>query len=144
DVAGWIEDVKPLLDSARLMVAPLTYGAGIKGKVTQCLASGLPVVTTTIGAEGIDADRCMLIADDPRDLAEHVARAYTDDELWRRLSREGQAFIAENCSSRVAAHRISVLLGGTPSPAQGVGHGQPARIAPRSPREIDALKRGTR
>ncbi|HWX87480.1 MAG TPA: glycosyltransferase, partial [Solirubrobacteraceae bacterium] len=65
DVTGWIEDLKPLLDNARLMVAPLRYGAGLKGKVTQALAVGLPVVTTPIGAEGIeDPDECILIAED--------------------------------------------------------------------------------
>ena len=44
-----------MLDHARVMVAPLNWGAGLKGKVTQALAAGLPVVTTPIGAEGLDA-----------------------------------------------------------------------------------------
>ena len=66
-VAGWVPDLDPLLDRARAMVAPLTYGAGLKGKVTQALAAGLPVVTTPVGAEGLDAvdGEQMLIADQP-------------------------------------------------------------------------------
>jgi glycosyltransferase involved in cell wall biosynthesis len=54
-IAGWVHEIEPLLDGARAMMAPLTYGAGLKGKVTQALAGGLPVVTTPVGAEGLDA-----------------------------------------------------------------------------------------
>jgi O-antigen biosynthesis protein len=116
EVTGWIEDLKPLLDNARLMVAPLRYGAGLKGKVTQALAVGLPVVTTSIGAEGIeDPEECILIAEDDQALAAHVVRAYRDDELWRRLSRGGQAFIAEHCSTAVVTDRLSQLLEGARS-----------------------------
>ncbi len=112
EVTGWIEDLKPLLDSARLMVAPLCYGAGLKGKVTQALAVGLPVVTTPIGAEGVEGpDECILIGDDSQTLAEQVIRAYRDDALWRSLSSAGQAFIAEHCSSAVVIERLGSLLG---------------------------------
>jgi GT2 family glycosyltransferase/SAM-dependent methyltransferase len=114
DVAGWIEDLKPLLDHARLMVAPLRYGAGMKGKVTQALAIGLPVVTTSIGAEGLEGhdEECLLVSDDPQELAAHVIRAYRDDDLWRRLSRAGQELIAERCSTEVVSERLSQLLDG--------------------------------
>lgn len=113
DVTGWIEDLKPLLNHAKLMVAPLRYGAGLKGKVTQALAVGLPVVTTPIGAEGIDgANECILVAEDSQALAAHVIRAYRDDELWRRLSCAGQEFIAEHCSTAVVPGRLSELLKG--------------------------------
>ncbi len=71
DVAGWMENVEPLFGSALAMVAPLSYGAGLKGKVTQALAQGLPVVTTPIGAEGLDGgdERCLLIAESANQLA---------------------------------------------------------------------------
>ncbi len=114
DVAGWIEDLGPVLDHARLMVAPLRYGAGMKGKVTQALAIGLPVVTTSIGAEGLEGheEECLLVADDPQELAAHVIRAYRDDDLWRRLSRAGQELIAERCSTEVVSEQLSQLLDG--------------------------------
>ncbi len=112
DVAGWIEDLQPLLEGSRLMVAPLRYGAGMKGKITQALAAGLPVVTTSIGAEGLDGHdkECLLVADDPRGLATHTLRAWRDDELWRHLSRAGQELIAERCSTKVVSGRLSCLL----------------------------------
>ena len=113
DVAGWVEDLGPLLDQSRLMVAPLRYGAGLKGKITQALAVGLPVVTTPTGAEGFEDEvDCMLVAEESHELADHVIRAYRDDELWRRLSRAGQAFLAEHCSSLVVSERLSKLLEG--------------------------------
>jgi GT2 family glycosyltransferase/SAM-dependent methyltransferase/glycosyltransferase involved in cell wall biosynthesis len=118
DVAGWVEDLQPLLEQSRLMVAPLRYGAGLKGKVTQCLAVGLPVVTTSIGAEGLesDEDAVLLVAEDAKALADHAVRVYRDDELWRCLSRAGQESIAEHCSTEVVTRRLSELLGLVPSP----------------------------
>lgn len=112
DITGWVEDLQPLLDSARLMVAPLRYGAGMKGKITQSLSVGLPVVTTPIGAEGLENEdeECMLVAEDPQQLAAHVVKAYRDDELWRRLSRAGQELIIDRCSTEVVSKRLVQLL----------------------------------
>jgi glycosyltransferase involved in cell wall biosynthesis len=111
-VAGWVPDLDPLLDSARALVAPLSYGAGLKGKVTQALSVGLPVVTTSIGAEGLDAvdGEQMLIADDPEGLAERTVAVLGDDALWARLSAAGQALAAERCSPAVMTEQMLELL----------------------------------
>jgi GT2 family glycosyltransferase/SAM-dependent methyltransferase/glycosyltransferase involved in cell wall biosynthesis len=111
DVAGWVEDLLPLLERSRLLLAPLLYGAGLKGKITQCLAVGLPAVTTPVGADGLDGlERCVLIAEDPAGLAEHAVRLYRDDALWRELSRAGQDMVAKNCSPAVLSERLQQLL----------------------------------
>jgi O-antigen biosynthesis protein len=111
DVAGWVEDLQPLLDRSCMLLAPLGYGAGLKGKITQCLAAGLPVVTTPVGAEGLDGlEDCLLIAGEPAGLAEHAVRLYGDDPLWWKLSRAGQALIVEQCSPEVISGRLSSLL----------------------------------
>lgn len=112
DVTGWVEDLQPLFEASRLMIAPLHYGAGIKGKITQSLAVGLPVVTTPIGAEGLEGgeEQCMLIGDSPQGLAAEAIRVYKDDELWRDLSRAGQALIEARCSTRVLSERLGLLL----------------------------------
>jgi GT2 family glycosyltransferase/SAM-dependent methyltransferase len=113
DVAGWVQDIKPLLDRARVLVAPLGYGAGLKGKIMQCLAVGLPVVTTPVGVEGIEGlYRCTLVGEDAVELAAQVVRVYGDDELWRELSRTGQELIAEHCSPEVISERLGMLLVG--------------------------------
>jgi GT2 family glycosyltransferase/SAM-dependent methyltransferase len=119
DVAGWVEDLDPLLERSRVMVAPLRYGAGLKGKVTQALAAGLPVATTPIGAEGVTLreprgngshGRPLLVSESPVDLARDVVRLYTDEALWRHMSKAGQAFIANHCSPAVLEDALSGLL----------------------------------
>ena len=84
EILGWVSDLAPILDQSRVSVAPLRYGAGVKGKVVEAMVNGLPVVTTPAGAEGIadPADGALLIADDPESFAASVVRLYTDAALW--------------------------------------------------------------
>ena len=112
EVTGWVEDLGPLFASTRVMLAPLRFGAGMKGKVTQSLANGLPVVTTSIGAEGIDGQdgRVMLIADDAEGFAERVVRAHVDDGLWSKLSAAGQELVERSCSPTTMRERLGKLL----------------------------------
>ena len=132
DVTGWVEDVTPLLRRSRLLLAPLHYGAGMKGKVTQCMAAGLPVVTTPIGAEGLssiadheDPRGILLIGDSTRELIDSTVRLYRDDQLWRRLSRAGQEAIASHCSTEVVSGRLAELLRVSDA-AVATGEAQPA------------------
>ena len=115
-VPGWVPDLEPLLSSALALVAPLRYGAGLKGKVTQALAAGLPVVTTPIGAEGLDASdgEQLLIGADAEELAARTIRVVSDRELWGQLSRAGQALAAERCAPAVLHDRLTELLAGLP------------------------------
>jgi len=111
-VAGWVPDLEPLLRESLVMVAPLRYGAGMKGKVTQSLGAGLPVVTTTIGAEGlnvIDGDE-LLIGDDADAFAERIVSLHRDRELWRRVSEQGRALAERVCSPRVQREALRRLL----------------------------------
>ena len=95
-VTGFIHDVTAYFDAARVFVAPLRYGAGLKGKVGQSLEHGLPIVTTSIGAEGFEFidGRDALIADDPEAFAAAVKRLYSDRVLWTRMARVGAAKLA--------------------------------------------------
>jgi O-antigen biosynthesis protein len=126
EVTGWVEDLEPLLNKARLMVAPVRFGAGLKGKITQALAFGLPVVTTPVGAEGLQAreEPALLVAEDMYTLAIDTVRVYRDDELWRSLSRSGQALIVEQCSTEVLSARLGQLMNTLPKLRAGaVGSG---------------------
>jgi glycosyltransferase involved in cell wall biosynthesis len=90
-VTGFVRDVTGFFEEARLFVAPLRYGAGMKGKVGQALSYGLPVVTTSVGADGyalIDDENC-LIADDTRSFAAAIVRLYDDRERWLRFAAGG-------------------------------------------------------
>jgi GT2 family glycosyltransferase/glycosyltransferase involved in cell wall biosynthesis/SAM-dependent methyltransferase len=113
DVAGWVEDIDPLLQDARMLVAPLRYGAGLKGKVTQAMAAGLPVVTTETGVEGLQGmESCALVAEEPEAIAAHVVRLLAEDELWADLSARGQELIGRTCSPEVISGRLAELLQG--------------------------------
>ncbi|MCI0636374.1 MAG: glycosyltransferase family 4 protein, partial [Actinobacteria bacterium] len=90
---GWVPSIIPYLERTRVCVVPLLHGAGVKGKVIQALMLGTPVVTTTIGAEGLDLEHGehALISDDPGDLAAAIGRVLTDGDTWHRLAEAGAA-----------------------------------------------------
>ena len=87
-VHGFVPELEPYLEECRLSLAPLRYGAGVKGKVNQAMSHGLPVVATTCAAEGmfLEDGRDVLIADDAETFAECIVRAYSDESLWQQLS----------------------------------------------------------
>lgn len=91
-VTGHVLDILPLFEQARVFVAPLRFGAGMKGKIVQSLAHGLPVVTTTIGEEGIGLidGASALIANDALNFALAIIRLYNDEALWKGLSAQAQ------------------------------------------------------
>ena len=100
NVVGWVPDPEPYFEACRIFVAPLRYGAGMKGKVGQAMSLGLPVVTTHIGAEGMRlADGVhALIADDAEAFAGAVIRLYNDEALWTSLQQAAAAHILRNYS----------------------------------------------
>jgi O-antigen biosynthesis protein len=111
-VTGYVKDVTPYFKNCRVFVAPLRYGAGMKGKIGQSMAYGLPVVTTKIGAEGIGLtdNETALIADDPEVFANSVIRLYTDEELWNKISVRSIEHIEMNYSKEVVGKKVADLL----------------------------------
>ena len=111
-VLGYVPDIGPLFAESRLMVAPLRFGAGIKGKIGEALAHGLPVVTTRVGAEGMGFTHGeeALVTDDPREFARAVVRAYTDAELWRRLSDKGHGHVRRRFTPEVVGRVVNDSL----------------------------------
>jgi glycosyltransferase involved in cell wall biosynthesis len=82
------------------------------------LAVGLPVVTTPVGAEGLEGlEECVLIAEDADELAAHAVRLYRDPELWRELSAAGQLLMSEHCSPAVVSERLRSMLEADRAPA---------------------------
>ena len=104
-VTGLVSDEDLLLHyhRARLVVAPLRFGAGVKGKIVEAMHNGVPTVTTTVGAEGIDeAGAGLLIADDAPAFAQAVIRAYTGAETWRAAQRLSWDLIRKQFSEESA------------------------------------------
>ena len=94
-VLGWLPDLGQVFDRVRLSVAPLRYGAGLKGKVGDSLVRGVPVVTTSIGAEGFEPadDFGLVVADDPAGFCAAVAGLYRDEERWTACADAGRAAV---------------------------------------------------
>jgi len=107
-VHGHVPDLVPLLDRHRLSVAPLRYGAGVKGKVNQALAHGLPVVATACAIEGMGLEdgRDVRLADDAAGFAEAVLGLYDDAVLWQRLVEGGLANTAAHFSPERARRTL--------------------------------------
>jgi glycosyltransferase involved in cell wall biosynthesis len=105
-ITGFVEDLTPLLDKMRISVAPLRYGAGIKGKIGTAMAVGLPVVATSLAAEGMslkDGEN-ICVADGAEALADAIIKIYQDESLWNHISQNGLAF-AEKAWGAEAAYR---------------------------------------
>ncbi len=111
-VTGYIKNLTPYFAKSRVFVAPLRYGAGIKGKIGQSMGYGLPVVTTSIGAEGmglVDGENA-LIADEPSDFSEKVFRLYSNETLWLKIRHAGIQHIENHYSPVVVRKRIQMLI----------------------------------
>src|SRR5207249_5286525 len=91
EVTGAVADVRPHLARARVVVAPVRFGTGMRGKVLEALAMGRPVVTTSLGAEGLGAvsGRHLLVADDGPAFAGAIETVLTDPALATRLGANG-------------------------------------------------------
>jgi len=88
------EELENLYDSVRLVAVPLRYGAGVKGKTVEALYYGCPVITTSVGAEGIpEADKVMTIEDDGQDFAQKLADMYDNTKLLSRMSAAASEYI---------------------------------------------------
>ncbi|QQM31258.1 glycosyltransferase [Martelella lutilitoris] len=106
---GYVEDIESAMSRYRLAVAPLNYGAGIKGKVGASMGCGIPTVCTSIAAEGmhIENDIHTFVADTPSPFADAVIKLYPDHELWDKFSKNGRRLVEENFSCE--ANRSSYL-----------------------------------
>jgi glycosyltransferase involved in cell wall biosynthesis len=112
EIAGFVPDLAAEMDRAAVMAAPLRLGSGVRNKVIEAMAAGLPVVTTRIGAEGlaVEHERELLIADDPEEFAQEVVRVFKDSRLREQLSAAGRELVAREHDSDRAAKRLERAL----------------------------------
>ena len=111
-IRGFVEDTLPLLSSARVSIAPLRYGAGVKGKVNEAMNHGIPVVATSCAVEGMQliAGHEVLVSDDATEFAGAIARAYNDAVLWQTLSAAGLANVSKHFSLDAARPAVRAAL----------------------------------
>ena len=93
------EELDRLYAACKLVVVPLRYGAGVKGKVVEAIYNGAPIVTTSVGAEGIPQVEDVLVVEDGAEhFAEAVVKLYQDDDACRQLCRKTQSYIRDHFS----------------------------------------------
>jgi glycosyltransferase involved in cell wall biosynthesis len=110
EALGFVPRLDPMYNAARCMIAPLRFGAGIKGKIGESLAAGLPVVTTPVGAEGFPPNDGMVVGEDADALADGVVALVGDDALWERASEAGREAIRESVGPARAEAALRELL----------------------------------
>lgn len=128
-VKGWAPQVEPVMAQARVCLAPLRFGAGIKGKLVDAMRCGTPSVTTPIGAESMSAglDWCGAVAITVEELVAEAVRLHEDEGLWRQAQLRGREILErvylgtgaaesvleriEHCRRRLSEHRCGNFIG---------------------------------
>jgi GT2 family glycosyltransferase len=111
-IIGFVEKLDPFLNKMRIMVAPLRFGAGVKGKILSAMSLGLPVVATPIAAEGMGLShkKNILIAKSPDSFAEAILDLYKNNKLWNRISKNSASFVDKNFGSQSAYKNLSKII----------------------------------
>ena len=108
-VHGYVtdEELKEIYDSCKIAFIPLRYGAGVKGKVIEAMVNGLPVITTQIGAEGIEgAETILQCAESAEEIADLVFNLSSDNEKLRELSKQGFDYVYNTFSADAAKKEL--------------------------------------
>ncbi|QXE90903.1 glycosyltransferase [Geomonas subterranea] len=110
---GFVDDLRPLFEKALVYIAPLRFGAGIKGKVLEAANFGVPVVTTSVGAEGIGLidGKSVAIADNAQAFSAAVLALHRNQELWELIRDEGRNYVECNFSQRAFQAKVDDVLG---------------------------------
>lgn len=121
-VTGYLpdEDLRREFENARVFVAPLRYGAGVKGKINLAMAWGLPVVASSMALEGmgVTSGKEALCADTPEEFAGHIATLYENEMLWQSLRENAAKLVSERFSRQAAREAICrSVLADTKAPA---------------------------
>jgi sugar transferase (PEP-CTERM/EpsH1 system associated) len=111
-VRGFVEELEPIYRESTLAVVPLRAGGGTRLKILEAMALGRPVVSTTIGCEGLEAvaGEHLLVADSAKEFAAAVVRALSDSDLRGRLAANGRSLVEEHyCWTALGAKLLTIL-----------------------------------
>jgi glycosyltransferase involved in cell wall biosynthesis len=112
-IHGRVPSLEPWMQGSRVALAPLRIGAGVKGKVNTAMSHGLPVVATTVAAEGMQLRHreSVLLADDPAQFADAVIELHDSQALWEALSAASVAHVRRHFSFEAARTTLEQALG---------------------------------
>lgn len=122
EAAGFIADLGDVFDRCRLSVAPLRFGAGLKGKLATSYGYGVPCIATGVAVEGMSEDHlagCRLQGDTPEELASLIAHFYANEADWLRVSEASLNYVERHFSYGVIKDRVKAIID-TLDPADAV------------------------
>lgn len=112
EITGEVEDIRKAVKGACVFLCPMRVGAGIKNKILESLAMGIPVVTSSEGAQGIEFEnsRVGYIADTPEDMAKYTVTLLKKTSKWDSLSKAARKLVVEKYSWQSKAEKLSAIL----------------------------------
>jgi glycosyltransferase involved in cell wall biosynthesis len=112
EVTGTVPDVRPYLWNSQISILPLRIGGGTRMKVYEAMAAGLPVVSTSVGIEGLACQpgRDLLIGDSPEEFAERCISLLDDPNLRNNISESGFRLVDESCSWEAVSRQFEKVL----------------------------------
>jgi glycosyltransferase involved in cell wall biosynthesis len=111
-LTGFVDDVRPLIAQSTASVVPLHTGGGTRLKILEAMALGTPVIATSKGAEGLDAqhDRHLLVADRADEMVQLIVKILQDGALCRRLTVQARQLIQDHYNWNVIMPRVLDLV----------------------------------
>ena len=111
-IKGWAEDTLKVMEQARVCLAPLRFGAGIKGKLLDAMLVQTPSVTTSVGAEGMHSEPPWpgLIEDEPNLIVEAAVRLYQEKSLWDKAQQQATALLDAQYDGKQHRERLRTRL----------------------------------
>lgn len=112
EIAGWVDDVRSYLARAQVFVCPIRLGTGMRSKVIEAMAAGLPVVSTTLAMEGIPAQNgeTALLADQPQIMADSVMLLLNDEYLRQKITQQARTMVLERFSWNNSITKLENIL----------------------------------
>ncbi|WP_299190240.1 glycosyltransferase family 4 protein [uncultured Aquimarina sp.] len=108
-IKGWTKNAAEVMQQARICIAPIRFGAGIKGKLSEAMLNGTPSITTTIGAEGMlgeDSDWNGFIKDKPEEFAKAAIKLYKNENIWNQAQQNGIEIINTHFKKEELSNRL--------------------------------------
>jgi len=127
-VSGTVEDVRPYLWGAKISIVPIRIGSGTRLKIYECMAAGVPVVSTTVGAEGLSYEdgTDIVIEDDPSSFADACVRLLSEDAARRSIANNALEKMQGMNSWEAASREFEAIL-----ESIGCGPSEPCRFIDR-------------
>lgn len=108
NVLGWVKDANAVMRNARVCLAPLRFGAGIKGKLAEAMINGTPNVTTSIGAEAMAGGLPWsgFVGESAQEIADNAVKLYTEEALWLQCQQNGFTIVEQNFNKAILQDKL--------------------------------------